>query len=145
MKKQLIFYILSLIFIASLPAVAANKAEGNPINIAVSLTQKEDTTSMASTCEYYGYVRQQPQDGYTVYTHPNGSKIRYKYSDADLRNSNIEVTTKSTAKEKDNILTELRFEKNGNVYERKYTGFIVRCTNGPRNSLILTTQRTHRP
>ena len=141
MKKLTLLIFLLLI---SLPAVAQNKAEGNPINIAVSLTQKEDTTTMASTCEYYGYLRQHPQDGYTVFTHPNGSRIRYKYSDTDHRNSTIEVTTKATAKEKNNILTDLRFEKTGTAYERKYTGFIVRCTDGPHNTLLLTTQRPHR-
>lgn len=138
MKKHLIFYLLSFIFLFSLPVMAVKKIEANPINVAVMLMQEGDTAKMASTCEYYGYIRQPQNNGYTVFTHVNGSSIRYKYSDSHQNFPTVEVTSKGTTKEKDKTLQNLNFTKNGNAYEQKSVGFFTHCTFGPHGTLILT-------
>ena len=135
MKKLtlLIFLLFSL-----LPVHAVKTIEANPINIAVMLTQETDTAKMASTCEYYGFTRQIIKDGYTIFIHPNGSVIRYKFTNADQKYPTIEVTSKVSQKEKDNTLKNLNFQKSGNTYERKSVGHTTHCTNGPHGTLILT-------
>lgn len=79
--------ILSLIFFTLLPSSAENKFEvmpkkivANPLNVAVMLTEQLDSTSMVSTCEYYGYVNQKSQEDFTVFKHPNGSIIRIAFT-----------------------------------------------------------------
>ncbi len=144
MKNYLILSILSLIFTFSVCAEKNNaihptkKIEANPINIAVMLMQENDTASMAKSCEYYGYTRQPQNNGYTVFHHLNGSSIRYKYTDWNQQFPIVEVTSKGTSKEKEKILQNLNFTKEGPVYEQKSVGFITRCTFGLHSTLILT-------
>ena len=127
---HLIFGLLSLIFISPLHASAANKLEANPINLAVILTEKNDSATIASICEFYGYQTQPSQDGYTVYQHPNGSIIRYNFTHADdgRKYATIEVKSKISSKEQDEILKNLRFQKAGNVYERPSITHQTRCS-----------------
>ena len=140
------FLPLLLLLFFLLPAGASSKfdihpvkrIEANPINVAVMLTEQPDTAAIATTCEYYGYIRQIPQDDYTVFTHPNGSIIRYIVSDSDTTHPTIEVTGKATASQKDQILKELNFKKSTNGYERRSIGYVTRCTDGTHGSLRLT-------
>ena len=140
-------YILPLLAIlfSLLPTGAATlKIEANPINVAAILTELPSSTALASTCEYYGYIRQSPQDGYTVYKHPNGSVIRYSFNEADNGKSysTVEVTSNISQKEKDQILQEnLNFQKTGNAYERRSVGYTTRCTNGRHGALIFQQRR----
>lgn len=144
MKKYIIFSLLSLIFIFSVCAEKTNdihptkKIEANPINIAVMLMQENDTASMAKSCEYYGYTRQPQNNGYTVFNHLNGSSIRYKYTDSNQQFPTVEVTSKVGSKERDKILQNLNFHKNGNSYEQKSVGRLIKCSFGSQGILILT-------
>lgn len=97
---KIFFIVLSLLFIHRLSAQSLKNVEGNPINVAVSLMHRQDTVTMSSICNYYGYTRQPSQDGYTVFTHPNGSNIRYKYTEPNQQFPTIEVTSKIATKEK---------------------------------------------
>ncbi len=137
--KSLIFSLLSLIFTLSLSAQTRKNIEANPINVAVSLMHRTDTASMSSALRYYGYGMQasQPADGFTVYTHPNGSTINYKYADSHQPFPTVELTSKVSAKERDEILQDLKFEKVGNAYEQKSIGFTTRCQLGPHGTIIL--------
>lgn len=134
MKKNLFTFLI--LFFSLLPLHAVKKIEANPINVAAMLTQETDTAKIASTCDYYGYIRQHPIDGYTVFKHPNGSVIRYKYTDPDQKYQTIEVVSKASQREKENTLQSLSFQKIGNAYERRSISFTTRCTSGPHNSLI---------
>lgn len=137
------FLPLLAILFSLLPIGAATlKIEANPINVAAILTELPDSTALASTCEYYGYIQQSPQDGYTVYKHPNGSVIRYSFNETDdgKSYSTVEVTSKVSQKEKDSILLALNFQKAGNVYERRSVGYTTCCTNGHRGALIFQQQ-----
>ncbi len=100
--------------------------------------QRTDTASMASACSYYGYTRQLSQDGYTVFTHPNGSTIRYKYTDSSQSFPTVEVKSKVSTKEENQILQNLKFEKVGNAYEQKSIGYSTRCQFGHNGTLTLT-------
>ncbi len=120
--------------------MAVKKIEANPINVAIMLVQEKDSASMASTLQYYGYERQIPPSGGqgAYFTHPNGSTIRYKYSDSNETFPTVEVTSKASAKEKDKILQNLNFHKNGNTYEQKTVGSLISCSFGPHGTLTLT-------
>lgn len=137
MKKFIIFSILPLFFIFAFNARAVKKIEANPINIAVMLTQETDTAKMASTCEYYGYTRKMPQNDYTVFSHNNGSQIKYKLTYGE-KYPTIEVRSNVSSKEKDKILKILNFQKEGHTYEYKSIGTITRCSSGPHGTLILS-------
>ena len=127
---HLIFGLLSLIFISPLQASAANKHEANPITLAVILTEKNDSATMASICEFYGYQPQPSQDGFTVFYHPNGSIIRYTFTPAEdgRQYSTIEVKSTISSKEMDKILSDLRFQQTGNVYSRQSFTHQTRCS-----------------
>lgn len=126
---HLLFCLLSLIFISPLSAYAVNKHEANPINLALILTEKNDSATIASICEYYGYQVQPSQDGYTVYQHPNGSIIRYNFTQAEdgRQYSTIEVKSNISSREQDEILKDLRFQKTGNTYERPSFTHLTCC------------------
>ncbi len=117
------------------------KIEANPINVAVSLTERTDSATIASICEYYGYIKQPSQDDYTVYKHSNGSIIRYSFNKGDYVGKNeypsIEVKSKGTQKEKDEILKNLNFQKSGNSYERRGMSSTIHCSNGVHGFLII--------
>lgn len=138
-----IFSLLSLIIFFALPVGAVKKIEANPINIAAMLAQKQDSANLASTCEYYGYVRQASEDGYTIYKHPaNGSIIRYKFNDADANQklATVEVKSKISKKEVEKILNDLNFKAIGNTCERQSFGYITSCSSG-NNGFLVFTQR----
>ncbi|MBD5631737.1 MAG: hypothetical protein HDP34_00705 [Clostridia bacterium] len=144
MKHPLL--ILTLLLLAILPASAVKKIdihpvkniEANPINVAAILTEQPDTASIAEACEYYGYERQQPNQDYTVFTHPNGSTIRYKVSDSGTSYPIIEVKSNASARQKTQILQDLNFQKAANCYERRSIGYITRCSNGNQGFLRFT-------
>ena len=135
MKKTILLLILLLFTL--LPAQAVRKVDANPINVAVILTEQPDSASIASTCEYYGYVSQPSQDGYTVYQPPKGSTIRYKYTVAENGKSypTIEVKSKFSQNERNEILRNLNFQKKGDTYERKAIGHQTRCSSAPQGYL----------
>ena len=137
--KKILLPLLLIIFTLFHVQAKTLKIAANPINVAAILTELPDSAALASTCEYYGYIRQSPQDGYTVYKHPNGSVIRYSFNEADNGKSysTVEVTSKVSQKEKDQILQEeLNFQKTGNACERRSVGYTTRCTNGRHGALI---------
>lgn len=115
------------------------KIEENPINVAVMLTEQLDSARVAATCEYYCYIYQSSQDGFSVYKHPNGSVIRFNITTADngKKYPTVEVKSKGTQKEKDKILKTLNFKKNGNVTERRPIGFTTQCSTASQGFIRL--------
>ncbi len=124
-----------------LDVIPIRKIEANPINVAVSLTERTDSATIASICEYYGYINQPSQKDYTVFQHPKGSIIRYSFKKADVTTGSkyptIEVKCKGTQKEKEVILKNLNFQKSGNSYERRGMSSSIRCISGTRGFLII--------
>ena len=129
-RLYLIISLLSLFLISPFNVGAANKHEANPINLAVILTEKNDSATIASVCEFYGYQPQPSKDGYTVYHHPNGSIVRYAFTPAEdgRQYATIEVKSKISSKEQDEILKGLRFQKTGNTYERPSITHLTHCS-----------------
>ena len=155
MKHPLL--ILTLLLLAILPASAVKKIEANPINVAFILAQETDSAKIASICDYYGY--QPSPDNTTLpsggrgaysstYLHPNGSILRISFRDAtpDQPYPQVEVKSKQSSKDIDYTLTDLRFEKQGNGYERKlgqYARYSTICKHTPRGFLLF--QHIHLP
>ncbi|MDE6638038.1 MAG: hypothetical protein K2K32_07380 [Muribaculaceae bacterium] len=136
MKKYLNFFLLLFIIIQALPAEAVKRITVNPVNIASQLVLKQDSATVASTLEYYGYTHQPCQDGYTVFKHSDGSVIRFAYQNSDSKQSypTIQVHTKSTKPQIEKILSELNYKKSGNHYEAttsKYSTYLTKCIFGP--------------
>ena len=125
---------------------AVKKVDANPINVAVLIAEKGDSTQVASIFQYYGYTPQGMENDYQVMKHFNGNEMRYSFNDSGISQKypTIVVKTEASQKEIDAILTELKFIETGNNYERtvsRYNNYITRCTFGPRNTFII--QRIH--
>lgn len=125
-----------------LPANAATKKfEPNPINVAAVIVTKSDSTKVASSCEYYGFVYQGVEDGYTVMKRANGAEIKFTFKDNGKTQEYpiVVVQAKGTHKKIDECLKELSFEKEGSIYKapyNPYSRYITQCSFGPRNTLI---------
>ncbi len=145
MKKILFTLLIAVTSVISGKADSNNsnisKIEANPINIAYTLSQKSDTAKIASLLDYYGYTPQTlPSEGWRAsFTHPNGSQIRYKLTEGN-KYPTVEVQSKASAKENDQILKDLNFKKRGNAYQLIRTGVSTHCSQAPHNSLIFTTE-----
>ncbi|MDE5757136.1 MAG: hypothetical protein K2H85_00845 [Allobaculum sp.] len=118
------------------------KVEANPINVGILIAEKGDSTQVASLFQYYGYTPQGMENGYQVMKHFNGNEMRYSFKDSgkDQKYPTIVVKTNASQKEIDAILTELKFVKTGNAYERtvsRYNNYITRCSFGAHNSFII--------
>lgn len=138
MKKY--FFTILLIALFNIPINAIKKIEANPINIAVSLTEKNDSAKIVSDLNYYGYTPNKPAKGTTEFIHSNGSIISFIMPDSHSKGEypTIEVLSKTSGNELDNILKDLRFKKVGNRYERnnsKYDKYLTRCTHGSSGKL----------
>ena len=139
---HLIFTLLSLIFISPFNASAVKKVDANPINVGVLIAEKGDSTQVASLFQYYGYTPQGTENDYQIMKHFNGNEIRYSfnYSGIHQKYPTVVVKTNASQKEIDAILTELKFIKVGNAYERavsRYNNYITRCSHGPHNTIII--------
>ena len=107
-----IFLTLTLLLSTILPAGAAKKIEANPINIAVTLVEKSDSTKIASMLDYYGYTFQNTENGFAVLKDSKGNEIRYSfnYTDTASKYPTVIVKTEGTHKAFDSKLKELNFE-----------------------------------
>ncbi|MDE6548831.1 MAG: hypothetical protein K2L22_07525 [Muribaculaceae bacterium] len=139
MKK----YLLTLLLLLStlLHTSAVKKFDANPINVAIVIVEKGDSTEITKIFDYYGYTLQGSTDGYNVMTHSNGSEMRYSTCDSNdgVKTNKVIVKTKSSHKDIEKLLTELKFKKVGNIYERmihRYNNQITQCSFGPKNTLI---------
>lgn len=135
-------HILTLLLLLTLlPASAVKKFEANPINIATVMVEKTDSAQIASTCEYYGFVYQGVEDGYTVMKRQNGNEIKFTFQDNGKlqKHPTIVVKTNETHKAIDSRLNDLSYEKKGNIYEIKrniHSRLITQCSFGRHNTLI---------
>lgn len=137
-----IFLTLTLLLLTILPAGAVKKITPNPINLAIILVEKTDSTKVASTLEYYGYSPQGKEDGYQIMKDPNGNEIRYSFTNNNSHSNypTVVVKAKDTHKALDYKLKELNFEKAGNGYERMknpYSKYKIRCGFGSNNVLVV--------
>lgn len=135
------FLTLTLLLLTFLPASAIKKFEANPINIAAVMVKKTDSVKVASTCEYYGFLYQGIEDGYTIMKRANGAEIKFSFKEnGNLQKYPIVVLNyKGNHKTVDERLKELNFEKEGNVYKaphNQFSRYITQCSIGPRNTLI---------
>ena len=148
MKKYL--FTLLLLLSTLLPAKAVKKFDANPINVAVVIVEKGDSTEITKLFDYYNYTPQGTTDGYKIMKTPNGNEIRYSFTDSKDRGkiTKVIVKTKSSHKDIEKLLAELKFKKVGNTYERmihRYNNQITQCCFGPSNTLIFerfTNKRT---
>ncbi len=138
MKKLLTLFFT--IFLGLLPMQAVMKINANPINVAVVIVEKCDSTNISEFLDYYGYTFQRTDEGYNVMTHPNGSEIRYSFKNTNPSeiHPTVIVTQDANLKETKDILSELKFNKEGDIYQRtisSYNHYITLCEIGAGNKL----------
>ncbi|MDE5841309.1 MAG: hypothetical protein K2H49_10370 [Muribaculaceae bacterium] len=139
--KKILLTILIVTF-SLLTANAIKKIEANPINIGVSIVEYTDSASIVSDLKYYGYALKQSDKDGAIFSHANGSIIRFimPQSTSNDKYPIIEVTTKAGIKGIDQIFKSLRFKKEKDSYERiasRYDKYITRCSIGNTGHLII--------
>lgn len=132
---------ITLLLLTLLTASAVKKFEPNPINVAVVIVEKTDSTKVASTCEYYGFTYQGVEEGYTVMKRSNGNEIKFtfNYNDTTQKYPTVIVKTKGTYKEIGERLKAVNYEKDGSVYtapHNLYSRYITQCSLSNHNTLI---------
>ena len=125
MKRSV--YIFLLLIISILPAFSQKIQIDSPIYLAARLIDEPDTTAMSKFCKSYNLSGQPREDGYTVFTTPNGERIRFKTED---QSTVVEITTKDKSSSIDKILTQVGFKKSKDTYERgsKFSPRKTTCT-----------------
>lgn len=110
--KTLIIFLIT-VAISILPIHAAGKVEANPINIAYTIAEKTDSAKIVSTLAYYGYAPQISQNNNTIYLHPNGSEIDFSFEENGVNQEYpiVRALTKTTEKDKQKTLSQLKFKK----------------------------------
>ncbi len=142
MKKQFIIYILSFFILQAIPAGAVKTINANPVNLAVAIVEKVDSVKVQREFDYYGYKFLSTEDGFKVMKSPNGHEIRYSFQDPKALDNHpvVIVKTTETSEELNKRLTNLKFKKEGNSYNRIASlddRHIIQCTPGPSNTLLL--------
>ncbi|MDE5998329.1 MAG: hypothetical protein K2G77_09000, partial [Muribaculaceae bacterium] len=126
------------------------KIAANPINVAYILSQKTAPDGIASTLEYYGYTPQpkgnmtpdtSTPETFLVYSHPNGSIIKYTFKDTTEAQPYpyVEVKSNKGSNETVKALENLTFKKKGGGYIRnigKQAKTETHCTHGSQGHLI---------
>lgn len=135
-----IFLTITLLLLTILPASAVKKIQANPINLAITLVEKTDSTKIASMLEYYGYTLHDTENGYCIMKHPNGTEIRFTFNENGTSSKYPTVTVKHNSTERDlsSRLKELDFEKSGNGFEKAknaYSRYSIQCTTDSHNIL----------
>lgn len=138
--KNFILFLLFSLFVA-IPIQASKTINVNPINLAVLIVEKTDTTKIKMEFDYYGYRLQNIEDDYYIMKSPKGNEIRYTFKDS-ISSGNfptVIVKTHGTHKEIEAWLKELKFEKEGNTYRRltnRNDDHIVQCAYGSSKTLV---------
>lgn len=135
MKK--IFTTSVLLIFSTLFLIAQPKVISAPINIAVLLFNDSTEEQMINACKYYSLTPTAEEEGYSVFIHPDGTKLRFQIPD-DGAYPIIEVITTEKPKELEKTLQGLKFEKTSKGYERieNFESTSVLCT-------IIKTKRCH--
>ncbi len=148
MKKIVLLSFLIIFFL--LPVKAIKKITANPINVAVSLVEKTDSSQIVADLNYYGYTPQNTNNGTSEFYHENGSIINFIMPTTKVKDEfpTIEVKSNSSGNEINNVLKELRFKKVGNHYERdtsKYDKYITKFIPEPSGIMIIRRIKKENP
>lgn len=136
-----ILSILSFLFLFTYTLFGQTKIVGAPINVAVLLMNDASLEKMTETCQYYHLTEAAAEDDYTVYNHPDGSKLRFKilYSKNDSMPL-VEVITNDKPKQIMKTLEEIGFKKTNSGFERgsKYDPYYSYCEVSSTKPSVIT-------
>ena len=140
LRAKIALTIFMLFILSSLPAQAVRTMTANPINIASRLILYTDSAKVATALQYYGYMAQSRDNGYTVFAHPDGPIIRFMYPKTDSKENfpTVQIKTKIPKTEAEKILKDLDYKKTSTGYETtssKYSTHITSCSFDPNNTI----------
>lgn len=122
MHRKLTILLLALTALLPMQSLAQHLQAANPVYIAALLLDEPASPDMAKLCEYYGYAAAPAEDGFTVYTRSDGTRIRFRAT-GDRYNTDpvVEVFTDDSAKSIRKILQELGYRsdsKNSPIFTK---------------------------
>lgn len=142
-------YILPIILLFTLfCALAQHIGSANPISLGTVLVNEPDIEGMKSLCLSRQYIETTPEDGYSVFTSPEGYKIRFKMQTAtgsSLPCPIVEISSDKKFTDIDKILTnsgftETKHNAGKTVYQRglKMAKRFTTCTILSPQTLLFT-------
>lgn len=119
----------------------ANPLNANPINVAVLIIEKGDSTKIVDLFDYYGYSLHDTTAGYKVMKDSRGNEIKYTFDDplSAGKYPKVIVKTNEKRKEIDKRLKDLQFKKDGDIYEHMINRdkkYITKCSFEKKNILV---------
>lgn len=109
---KILFTILYFLVLSGFTSQNHTKIVGAPINVAASLVKDSTIEQMAETCRYYHLEEAESEDDFIVFTHNDGTKLRFKVVETEDGTSPlIEVITYEKHKKIEIVLQEMGFKK----------------------------------
>lgn len=123
-------YFISFLFLfllSTLPTYSQGVQLDSPVYLGALLIEETDPKTMSEICRSYKYTEQPDEEGYTVYTSPDGEKIRFKIED---KTTSVDVTTNDKPTSIPKKLKQIGFKKVKGKYERgsKFSKCKTICT-----------------
>lgn len=138
---KIIYVFLFLIFQCVQLVYAQSDQVDSPIYIGQVLVESSSQQKMNDICKYYHYIRGYSENGYSIFTHDDGSKIYFKV-DKNVNSLKIEVKILIRKKPKNlkKILSNLGFVKNGSSYYKgsEFTNGFTICNIESGSPTLLT-------
>lgn len=92
--KRFLFILLSFLLSFTV-AFAQTVVKVNPVNLGLLLMEQPSVAKMKSTCEYYNLLEGSEEDGFLVYSFPDGSRVEFKVEETEGRRyPTVKVITK---------------------------------------------------
>lgn len=114
--KHFVLFLISFLF-TNVVSSAQTIADVSPINIGIMLVDEPAEAYMRDICEYYNLYEENNDEGFNVYSFPDGSKIEFKIEeDGEKKNPTVKVFTKEKSSVITKKLSECGYNKTADGY-----------------------------
>ncbi len=145
--KRFLIVLVSFLFLYTV-GFAQTVAKVNPVNIGILLMEQPSVAKMKSTCEYYNLSEEMEEEGFEVYSFPDGSKIEFKVEEKeDRRYPTVKVITKEKTSSISKNLSDCGYRKTSDGYVKgsKFEHRRTRCRVSGSSKSVLTFTKEYNP
>ncbi len=140
--RRFLFILVSLLFLSA-GAFAQTVAKVNPVNIGLLLMEQPRGEKMKGICEYYNLSEGPEEDGFQVFSFPDGSKVEFKVEETEGRRyPMVKVITKEKQTSISKNLSDCGYRRvsDGYVKGSKFEHRRTRCrvSGGSKSTLTFT-------
>ena len=142
-----ILTVLALLLLSIIPSYAQSTVLKSPTYLGFVLIDEANSQKMIETCRYYHLDEQQSEDGFKVFTHEDGTKIRFKVNKSEIGDfPEVQIILNEKSGTISKILTEAGFKKQGSNYYRgsKFEHRRTKCHLSSGSPSILTLTKEYK-